>query len=166
MLLFIRHLAEVTLLSVLIVPVTVHAQETLARASVTGRVLDPSGAVVPNSTVKALAVATNQIYTVQADEQGRFRIPYLPVGQYRISAQASGFAESSRQIRLTVGSAFDLTLQLALASAATSIEVTSEPAMIEANRSQVGQTVLEPEIQNLPQAWRSSEGQLPHQRDG
>ena len=38
--------------------------------------------------------------------------------------------------------------------------------MIEANRSQVGQTVLEPEIQNLPQAWRSSEGQLPHQRDG
>src|SRR5205814_8644871 len=114
--------------------------ETLASASVTGRVLDPSGAVVPNSTVKALAVATNQIYTVQADEQGRLRIPYLPVGQYRISAQASCFAESSRQIRLTVGSACDLTLQLALASPAASIEVTRDPALTQSSRRSGGQT--------------------------
>jgi hypothetical protein len=131
-----------------------NAQETLTNASVTGRVIDPSGAVVARTKITATQVATNQSYVVQSDGQGRFRLPYLPVGEYQISAQADEFGKVSRQIQLTVGSAFDITLQLKL-STETSVEVTGDAPVIEQNRSQVSQTVLQPEVANLPYEGRN-----------
>ena len=118
-----------------------NAQETLTKASVSGRVLDPSGAVVPKTTITALQLATNQSYVVQTDGQGRFRLPYLPVGEYQINAQADGFSRTSRQVQLTVGSAFDITLQLRLATE-SNVQVTGETPIIEDDRSQVSQTVF------------------------
>ncbi|MEO6805627.1 MAG: carboxypeptidase regulatory-like domain-containing protein, partial [Edaphobacter sp.] len=134
---------------------TVHAQETLTNASITGRVLDPSGALVAHASVEALATATNQSYTAQTDSQGRFRLPYLPVGQYRIGAQANGFSQISREVQLTIGSAFDITLQLSVLTADTSVQVTGTAPLIEENRSQVSQTVLQQEITDLPYEGRN-----------
>jgi hypothetical protein len=130
------------------------AQETLTNASVTGRVFDPSGAVVVHATITAIQVATNQSHIVQTDGQGHFRLPYLPVGEYQISAQTDGFAKVSRQVQLTVGSAFDIALQLRLLTE-TNVEVTGVPPVIEDNRSQISQTVLQPEIANLPYQGRN-----------
>jgi hypothetical protein len=127
-----------------------YGQESLTAASVTGRVLDPSGAAVPHVAVHALQIATGQTYTVQTDAQGRFLLPYLPVGDYRISGQASGFAMVDRSLHLTVGSAFDVTVQLALLSAASSVQVTAETPILEMDRSQIGETVQPTEIENLP----------------
>jgi hypothetical protein len=137
------------------VTAVVWAQESLTNASVTGRVIDSSGSLVPHTSIKALALATNQTYTAETDNQGRFRLPFLPVGEYRISALARGFAESSRQVQLTVGSAFDITLQLSMATASTSVQVTGEAPVLEENRSQVSQTVLQPEVTNLPYEGRN-----------
>src|ERR1700712_3697717 len=85
-------------------PLDLHGQATMTNASVTGRVTDPSGAVMPHAAIKALAIATNQTYTVQSDLQGRFRFSYLPIGEYRVSVQADGFSEASRKVQLTIGS--------------------------------------------------------------
>ena len=139
----------------LISPKAINAQESVTNASVTGRVIDPSGAVVPHAAIKALAIATNQSYTAQTDGQGRFRLPYLPVGEYRISVDAVGFSHLSKNVQLTIGSAFDITLQLSLSTAATNVEVSGEPPVIEENRSQISQTVLQPEIANLPYEGRN-----------
>src|ERR1700743_3580081 len=84
----------------------VRAQETLNNASISGRVIDPTGAAVPRIPVTAFETATNRNYTSQTAAQGRFRLPFLPIGQYRISAQAPGFSTAAREIELTVGSAF------------------------------------------------------------
>jgi hypothetical protein len=151
----LRTAASLFLTPLLFSTITMRAQETLTNASVTGRVLDPSGALVSHASVKALAIATNQSYTAQTDAQGRFRLPYLSVGEYRITAQADGFSQVSREVQLTIGSAFDLTLQLSVATADTSIQVTGEPPVIEENRSQISQTVLQPEITNLPYEGRN-----------
>ncbi|HEY4358042.1 MAG TPA: TonB-dependent receptor [Acidobacteriaceae bacterium] len=116
----------------------------------TGRVLDPTGAAVPNISVHALEPSTNQTYTTQTDAQGRFRLLFLPIGQYRISAQASGFAEATRQIELTVGSAFDVTLQLAMAQTSSTVSVSAVTPVVEVDRSQIGETVQQAEVQTLP----------------
>ncbi len=116
-----------------IAPVAICAQETLTSASVTGRVLDPSGALVPRATITALQIATNQSHVVQTDGQGRFRLPYLPAGGYQISAQAEGFSVTSRQVELNVCSAFDITLQFKFPTADTTVKVTAEPPVIEGN---------------------------------
>ncbi len=97
----------------------------------------------------------NQSYAAQTDAQGRFRLPYLPVGEYRITAQADGFSQVSRELRLTIGSAFEITLQLPLLTASATVQVTGESPLIEENRSQIGQTVLQQEIVSLPYEGRN-----------
>jgi hypothetical protein len=126
------------------------AQQTLTTASVTGRVVDAHGAVLPHAAVQALAVATNQTYGTETDNQGRFRLPFLPVGQYKISASANGFGGLTRELQLTVGSDFDVTLALPVAEASSSVLVTAHPPVLEENRSQISETVLQTEVAALP----------------
>ncbi len=142
--------ASLLLMFLLISPALLRAQESLIHASVTGRVLDPSGAIVPHATVEATELATNQTNTAETDELGRFRFAYLSAGSYRIRTQSSGFSETVRQVQLTVGAAFDVTLQLALSQASTNVQVTAQIPVIETDRSQIGETVLQAESANLP----------------
>ena len=126
------------------------AQQTLTYASITGRVMDPSGAVVPHAEVAAVQPATNQKYATTTDGQGRFRLPFLPVGAYQVKVQGGGFRESVQDIQLTVGAAFDLTFQLTLGEARSFVQVSAETGLVEADRSEVAETVQQTEAQNLP----------------
>lgn len=135
--------------------VLIHAQETLTSASVTGRVVDPSGAAIPKANVTATAAATNQTYSVVTDQQGRFRVPYLPIGEYTFTAQSASFADTAQKIQLSVGAAFDLTLQLRIGSSSTSLSVMAEAPVLEENRSQLSETVQQNEISNLPYNGRN-----------
>ncbi|MGI4852447.1 MAG: carboxypeptidase regulatory-like domain-containing protein, partial [Janthinobacterium lividum] len=126
------------------------ARQTLTTASIAGRVTDASGAMVSDAAVTATQVATNRSQVVQTDKEGRFRLPFLPVGQYIVTAVAGGFAEGKRQVQLTVGSAFDLSFTLAVGSSATAVDVRGEAPIVEENRSQIAATVSEQEATNLP----------------
>jgi hypothetical protein len=152
---FVRVTVAFALASCLFLPGSLRAQETLTTASVTGRVLDPSGAAVPNASISALHSATHETYTSQTDAQGRFRLPYLPVGLYRIGARVNGFQEAVSQVQLSVGSAFDLTLHLAVLQASSSVQVSAQPPVIETNRSQISETVSQSEAANLPYEGRN-----------
>ena len=126
------------------------AQETLTSASVTGRVLDTTGAALPRADVLAVASTTNQKYGITTDQQGRFRIPFLPADEYTITAQASGFNTATRRVQLTVGAAFDVTLQLRVGAQQTTVSVSADAPVLEENRSQISETVLQTEVNNLP----------------
>ena len=129
---------------------TAAPQETISNASVTGRVLDPTGAAIPHATVIALQSATNETFTAETDDHGRFRLPYLPIGQYEIKSQSTGFATSEQTVDLTVGSAFDITLQLRVATTSSTVQVSAATPVIELDRSQIAETVHQQEVQNLP----------------
>ncbi|MGI4755518.1 MAG: TonB-dependent receptor [Janthinobacterium lividum] len=140
----------------LLAPVSaLRAQESLTTASIAGRVTDVSGAVVSGAQVISTQLATNQSQTVRTDSQGRFRLPFLPVGQYAVAAVAPGFSEARRQVQLTVGSAFDLSFTLAVGSTATSVNVQGDAVIVEQNRSQTTQTISENEAANLPLSGRN-----------
>lgn len=126
------------------------AQETVTHASITGRVLDPSGALIPHASISATQEATGQVFNAESDQQGRFRLGYLPVGAYRISARAPGFSASTTLATLSIGSAFDMTIRLALPSAAIVDSVFAQPEIVETDRSQISETVLPAETTNLP----------------
>jgi len=143
------------LLSCTVPLVTAKGQETLTTASVTGRVMDASGAVVPNAVVKARAEGTNQSYTATTDSQGRFRISLLPVGAYTLSTQPAGFALTRKNVVLTVGGAFDSNLVVGVESASSSVTVNSRAPVLEENRSQISETVLQEEVNELPYNGRN-----------
>jgi hypothetical protein len=126
------------------------AQEAMNYASVGGRVTDPSGAVVVGASVRVRQIATNVTKTVATDRDGRFRFPYLPVGQYEVVVQQQDFAVAKRAITLTVGAAFDLPVSLAVGAAESTVTVTSEAPVLEAARSQIAGTIVQTEVLSLP----------------
>ncbi|HWB96836.1 MAG TPA: carboxypeptidase regulatory-like domain-containing protein, partial [Bryobacteraceae bacterium] len=131
------------------------AQESLTSASITGRILDPSGAAVAQARITALQEATSQSYTTRSDSEGRFRFSFLPVGQYEIRASAAGFQDSVQRVQLTVGAAFDLSLPLAVSQATVNVRVSDTPPVIETDRSQIGETIDQEEATNLPYEGRN-----------
>ena len=95
-------------------PSPAHAQEN---ATITGTVTDSTGAVVPNVTIGLTNMATGQERQTTSNSDGIYVFPNLGVGQYTLSASASGFQTFNRtdivvntdqtlkeDVRLTVGS--------------------------------------------------------------
>ncbi len=127
-----------------------YGQETVNNASVSGRVLDPSGAVIQNARVAARQMETGLVSSTVTDRDGRFRFPYLKVGRYDVTVHCAGFSDVSRHVTLTVGSAFELPVSLSLASGETNITVGEQAAGLETARSQIAGTVSQKEIEQLP----------------
>src|SRR5438876_10789374 len=57
---------------------------------ITGDVTDSSGAVLPHVTVTAVNAGTNFSRAATKSGTGKYRIPELPVGQYKVTATAQG----------------------------------------------------------------------------
>jgi hypothetical protein len=123
--------------------------------SIRGRVVDASGAVIEGAQVIARETETNISSSVITDREGRFRFPYLKVGRYEVKVQREGFADVVRFLTLTVGSAFELPVSLAVASLETNVTVADDATVLEAARSQVAGTIPKAEIQQLPLNGRS-----------
>ena len=126
------------------------AQETVNYASVSGRITDPQGAVVAGAHVTARQTETNIAREAMTDAEGRFRFPYLRLGPYEIAVRRAGFADTTRRLTLTVGSAFDLPITLPLEAVAESVTVTGAATVLESARSQIAGTVSQTEVANLP----------------
>ena len=133
----------------------VTAQETISQASVSGRVTDPQGGLVPGAVVTARQTETNVTAETITDQGGRFRFPYLRVGPYQVTVRLQGFADATRALTLTVGSAFDLPVALVVAGVTTDVTVTGQATVLEAARSQIAGTVSQAEVQNLPMNGRN-----------
>ena len=129
---------------------TLSAQETINYGTISGQVMDPQGAVVPGATVSARQTDTNLTREAVTDQEGRFRFAYLRVGRYEIVARLAGFADGSRTVTVTVGSAFELPLTLAVAGLDTSVTVSADLTVLEGARSQIAGTVSQAEVATLP----------------
>ena len=125
------------------------AQETINNASLTGRVVDSSGAVVANATVTVRAVATDVATTASTDGAGRFHFAYLQVGQYEVVCHNVGFSDAKRSITLTIGAAFDLPITLTVGTT-QSVAVSAAAPVLETDRSQIADTISQNEVANLP----------------
>ena len=126
------------------------AQQSVDLASVSGRVTDPSGAVVPGAGVTARHTGTNVTDETTTDQSGRFRFPYLRIGTYEIKVHLDGFTDFTRQLTLTVGSAFEMPVSLTVGGLDTVITVSAETTVLEAARSQIAGTISQIEVENVP----------------
>ena len=91
--------------------------------------------MVEGAQVTARQTETNLTTTEKTDREGRFRFPYLNVGQYEIKVHHQGFGDQTRSLTLTVGSAFELPFSLAVASTGANVTVTGDAVVLEAARS-------------------------------
>src|SRR6201987_2406458 len=74
------------------------AQSGGSSTSVTGTVLDPSGAVIPDATVEIHNPVSQFARSTTTDSKGNFTIPNVPFNPYHMSITAAGFAPYSQDI--------------------------------------------------------------------
>jgi hypothetical protein len=122
-----------------------------ATGAIEGVVVDPSGAVLPGSTVTLRQPATGHTRTTVSDAMGIFRAPLLPVGLYEVAAVLAGFETSSQPgFALTVGETVTLRIEMRVAGLKETVSVSGAPPVIERSRTGASATIDEAAIRNLP----------------
>ena len=121
------------------------------RATITGRVLDPSGAAVPNVSVKALNAATGEASTATSDAAGTYTIPFLRPGVYTLTASAQGFKVANRaNLTLQVGQIAGIDISLEVGAVTDTVNVTGEAALLETQTASRSGVVNSLAVSELP----------------
>ena len=80
------------------------AQSQALNGQIEGTALDANKAAVPNAVITVINIETGATRTVTTDESGVYRFPLLPLGTYRIIAEAANFKKAV----LTIAAGADL----------------------------------------------------------
>ena len=135
------------------------AQASRSGGTLEGSVLDPSGATVPGATVEAVGLDSGSTRTTATDARGRWTIPELAVGTYRVRVTLSGFAPAEATgVRVQVGQTIRLPVTLEPATLATAVTVVAEAGGLEPTRTAAAVTVENERILELPVRNRTSLG--------
>lgn len=137
-------------LGILIV-ISVPGFSQTVNGSLTGTVLDQSGAVIPNADVVVKSIDQGTVREFKTDLNGFWRVPSLPPGRYQIEITSKGFEKVIRgpiQVDSNVERAVDTMLKPGGTSEV--ITVTEEAPLIEATRAQISKGVEARRILELP----------------
>ena len=119
--------------------------------TISGRVTDATGGVLPGTEVVILNEDTGFSRTLQTDSAGRYSGPSLSLGNYRVTASLAGFQTSVRSgIRLTVSRQAVVNFELAVGAVTQTVEVTGEAPMVETTKGGLGSLVVSETIDELP----------------
>jgi hypothetical protein len=136
-------------------------------ATITGRVIDPRGASVPNATITATNAETGITRTTTTTSDGLYRFDNLAPGLYNVMLNVSGFNKAeARSVKLQVGEARDINFNLELAGQQQSVVVTSELPLVETSKTDVSTVITEKEVSVLPTTTPFSAGGVANDYEG
>src|SRR5437879_1558004 len=139
------------LLCLVFAPAVAHAQGVGSSGDIRGVVTEPAGAVIPKAIIVAEDTEKGIRRTSVTDGNGQYEFTGLPPGTYRVTAKISGFqTEILKDVTVSVGQTLLLDIGMKISSGTEVIEVTSEPPVVEPERSHQADTVSEQFIADLP----------------
>ncbi len=125
------------------------AQDT--RARINGRVVDPSGALIPSASIDLTHLGTGATRSTKSNESGLFTFVFLESGEYRIAATAQGFKSYKREpIRLETGQIAGLEISLDIGATSETVEVSGAGAVLDTENASRGMVLDQKLVQELP----------------
>src|SRR5208283_3123331 len=142
---------RIALGSIFVVLITALAGGQTIRGAISGTVTDPAGGVVPNAQVTATDTATATEHKTTTTTDGAFVFQDLPLGTYKVTVIASGFATTTTDnVPVTAGQVYSLPVKLGLAKQATTVEVSAAAIALDTTTPTQTFTIAEQSVQNLP----------------
>ncbi|MGO9272905.1 MAG: carboxypeptidase regulatory-like domain-containing protein [Terriglobia bacterium] len=132
---------------------------------VTGSVTDPSGAAIPSASITLTNSETGLQRNTVSDSQGRYTIPQVPPGKYRIDARASGFAEAViNNIELLVNEPATIEVKFEkVGSTTTTVQVEAAATLVNTTDASLGNAIDNNVIIQMPSYARNVVGLLAFQ---
>ena len=125
-------------------------------AAITGKVSDPSGAAIAGATVTARDVDRGTTVKVNTNIDGSYSLPRLPVGNYEVRVEATGFQTAVRPaFSLVLNQTARLDFAMTLGQVSQSLEVTAATPLLQTDSTQVGAVMQASAIANLPLETRN-----------
>jgi hypothetical protein len=122
------------------------------RGTVTGRVTDSSGAIIPGASVTVTNVATGVAATATTNETGNYTVPYLMPGNYSVTFELIGFRKVARSVEVRVGDRVEVNAVLDPGAVTETVQVAAEAPLLDARSGSAGQVIDEQRIALLPLA--------------
>ena len=127
------------------------AQSQALNGQIEGTVLDQSNAAVPNAVITVINIETGATRIITTDESGVYRFPLLPLGNYRIAAEAANFKKFIHEgITLTTGQIATVDISLQTGDIKEVVTVSADSFVADAGKTDLGRVMNTREVQNLP----------------
>jgi len=130
------------------------AQST--NASLTGRVIDPSHALITGAKIAAVNTATNFRYETTSNTSGEYYLRNLPPGLYQVEIEKPGFKKLINPgVTLHVQDVIELNFELTLGSASETVTVQAGAPLLNTTDATVSTLIDNRFVENLPLNGRS-----------
>ena len=148
----IKFMKRLVILLVLVAfSLAVAANAQTFRGAINGTVTDPSGAVIPNATVKATETSTGIDHTTTTTTDGAFAFQDVPLGFYKVTVTASGFpAYAVDKVEVVAGTIYTLNIKLTLQQQTTTVEVSAAALTLDTTTQTQNMTIPEDTVQDVP----------------
>jgi hypothetical protein len=123
--------------------------------TISGTIKDAQGAVVTNATVTAKSINTDAIRQATTEASGEYTITNLQPGPYTVTFDAAGFAKTSVQTTVTVGSHITVDATLTIGKAVESVEVVAGAVAVDTSTQELSQVISSQQVNQLPSLTRN-----------
>ena len=126
-------------------------------ATLTGRITDQTGAVVPGAEVKARSADTGIEVSATSTSEGYYTLPALQPGRYEVSISKQGFVPVRQTgLELTVQQVARLDITLQVGSLSETVEVRAQTPLLDSESSTLGQVIGNKQVTELPLLGRNT----------
>jgi hypothetical protein len=120
---------------------------------INGTATDPSGAVLPNVTVKATNKGTARVVETKTDGSGQYIFRNLDPGRYTVRFEVKGFVtQEIADVNLLLGKTLRVNAPMSVASAEQTVQVTEAAPLIDTTNTTIGANITAEEFNLLPKA--------------
>jgi Carboxypeptidase regulatory-like domain/TonB-dependent Receptor Plug Domain len=144
-------LATIVLLSLvaMVAPAVSLAQDATGR--IFGTIYDQQGAVIPAVRINVTNTATLDVRSAATDKQGYFQVLALPIGNYKVTAEHTGFRTVvSAEQKLLINQALRIDFKMEVGAENQTVDVGAEAAPVETVNPTLGQSITGRVLTNMP----------------
>ena len=142
------------LIPFLLLTLTLPVRAQVVGATLSGLVTDATGAAIPNAHLLVHNDDTGAQRSLTTNASGQYIASSIPVGPYTLSADAPGFAPTTRTLTLTIGQSLNLNLALSVAGSET-VNVHDTQPIVNTSTEQTSGLVDSRQVKQLPLNGRS-----------
>jgi Carboxypeptidase regulatory-like domain len=145
----VRVLFALLISFLLILPSAAFAQ-SLTSGGISGTITDPSGAALQGATVTLKNNETGVPQTTTSNSTGAYRFSFLNPGSYTVTSNQQGFQPTQHSAVVSVGENSTVNLQMQVATATTTVEVSGIGSIIQTESGNVSTTISPEIVSNIP----------------